>query len=63
MLQRKLERELVYGGAPPINGSAENDECEEEDEENEPIASISGIFRQTTQFKHVLVNCMCQLSL
>ncbi|KAB1221899.1 hypothetical protein CJ030_MR2G026715 [Morella rubra] len=40
--KRKLERELVYGGAPPINGSAENDECEEEDEENEPIASISG---------------------
>lgn len=48
MLQRKLERLMVLnGGAPPATGSApdEDDECQEEDEENEPIASISGIFQ------------------
>jgi hypothetical protein len=55
MLQRKLEREMVGGGAPPATGSApdENDECQEEDEENELIASISGIFQtlQSAGFK------------
>uniref|UniRef100_A0A2N9GFF5 Ribosomal RNA-processing protein 17 n=1 Tax=Fagus sylvatica TaxID=28930 RepID=A0A2N9GFF5_FAGSY len=44
--KRKLEKEMVaYGGAPPVDGLApdENDEYQEEDEEKEPIASISGM--------------------
>lgn len=44
--QRKLERELVqYGGAPTATGS-EPDECDDEHEQDdgvdEPIASVSG---------------------
>ncbi|KAH7545919.1 hypothetical protein FEM48_Zijuj01G0145300 [Ziziphus jujuba var. spinosa] len=43
--KRKLERELViYGGAPPANGSAsDGSDVPEEDEDGEPLASISGI--------------------
>lgn len=48
---------MVYGGAPPATGSAldENDDCQGEDEENEPIPSISGIFQtlQSAGFKHL----------
>ncbi|XP_015888029.3 ribosomal RNA-processing protein 17 [Ziziphus jujuba] len=42
--KRKLERELViYGGAPPANGSAsDGSDVPEEDEDGEPLASISG---------------------
>lgn len=46
MLQRKLEREFVsYGGAPPATDSAPDDGCDEynnEDEDGEPVASVSG---------------------
>lgn len=47
MLQRKLEKELaLYGGAPPATDSAPSgsEESNEEDEDSEPIASVSGIF-------------------
>lgn len=61
MLQRKLEREMViYGGAPPANGStSDGSDVPEEDEDGKPAASISGILSnmQSTLFKHVLTVC------
>lgn len=47
MLQRKFEKELILnGGVPPATGSTPNasDDFQEEEENGEPIASISGIF-------------------
>ncbi|GMY37232.1 ribosomal RNA-processing protein 17-like [Fagus crenata] len=44
-LKETGKRNGAYGGAPPVDGLApdENDEYQEEDEEKEPIASISGM--------------------
>lgn len=51
---------VAYGGAPPVDGLApdENDEYQEEDEEKEPIASISGMF----ELCNLLNSCIYKLT-
>ncbi|KAH6795447.1 hypothetical protein C2S51_036433 [Perilla frutescens var. frutescens] len=51
--KRKLERESVYGGAPP--DAAESDEEHEQDEDSEPIPSVSGTMTYDNDDVQVIV--------